>query len=86
MKKLTLVLAAAVTLLFAGCAGVEDKSAGYAKDMIEAINKKDFDKADKVQKEYDEWYESLSEEDQARARAAMTEVAEKVLSETLNED
>ena len=86
MKKLTLVLAAAVTLLFAGCAGVEDKSAGYAKDMIEAINKKDFDKADKVQKEYDEWYESLSEEDQARARAAMAEVAEKVLSETLSED
>ena len=86
MKKLTLVLAAAVTLLFAGCAGVEDKSAGYAKDMIEAINKKDFDKADKVQKEYDEWYESLSEEDQARARAAMAEVAEKALSETLSED
>ena len=86
MKKLTLVLAAAVTLLFAGCAGVEDKSAGYAKDMIEAINERDFDKADKVQKEYDKWYESLSEEDQARARAAMAEVAEKALSETLSED
>lgn len=86
MKKLTLVLVAAVTLLFAGCAGVEDKSAGYAKDMIEAINEKDFDKADKVQKEYDEWYESLSEEDRAKAQAAMAEVAEKVLSETLSED
>ena len=86
MKKLTLVLIAAVSLSIAGCAGVEDKSAGYAKDMIEAINAKDFDKADNIQKEYDRWYEDLSEDDKVRAQAAMAGVVEKMLSENSSED
>ena len=86
MKRLEFILLAVMCISAAGCSGVEDKSAAYAQEMVEAIKAKDFDKAGKIQEEYDKWYESLSDEDRVRAGAAVADVAKDIISNNLKED
>lgn len=86
MKKLEFILLAVMFLSAAGCSGVEDKSAAYALEMVEAVKAKDFDKAGKIQEEYDKWYESLSEEEKARAVDAVADVAKDIISNNLKQD
>lgn len=67
MKKILVI--AAMMAMFVACKSVEEKAKDYQKDMLEAISEGDFEKAEKIGKEAEEWYESLSEEDKAKVDA-----------------
>lgn len=54
MKKILVI--AAMMAMFVACKSVEDKAKDYQKDMLEAISDGDFEKAEKIGKEAEEWY------------------------------
>lgn len=75
MKRLFLILAATLVLFACGNGSkkkaltVEEQAVAYYEQMMNADG--DWDKMDALMEEIEKWYDSLSEEDQEKANAAM---------------
>lgn len=74
MKKVFLTLAAVVAMIsFVACKSVEEKAKDYAKEIEAAYAAEDYEKAEKIEKEAEEWVKGLDSEDQMKVLKAMME-------------
>lgn len=69
MKRIVAVLLS--TCLIASCNSPEDKAEDFYEDMMEALEEQDFDKVLNVFREYDDWYNTLSESEQQEFEEAL---------------
>jgi uncharacterized membrane protein (DUF106 family) len=60
--------------LFGGKPSVEDKAAEFSKNIAKATAAGNFKKLEKLEAEYDEWFDSLSETDQKKAIDAFEKI------------
>lgn len=86
MKKIMILLAAAVMMM--ACAGneVEKKAEQYVQQLLEALVNEDFATVMAVSVEVEEWQKTLSEEDQVKADEAGKAAAEKWVKKNLPEE
>lgn len=81
MKKLFFAAAfvlAGLAMVSCDSNSVETKAVEYAQQISDAMLGGDMEKAEQIQKECDEWFATLSEEDQAKAEKATEEIAAKM--------
>lgn len=81
MKKLLFAAAfvlAGLAMVSCDSNSVETKAVEYAQQISDAMLGGDMEKAEQIQKECDEWFATLSEEDQAKAEKATEEIAAKM--------
>ena len=69
MKKILVI--AAMMAMFVACKSVEEKAKDYAEDIATAFMEGEWSKAEKLAEEAEEWYESLSEEDQVKVMSIL---------------
>ena len=85
MKKVLSVFA--VSALFAlavACSSEPGKKAvSYMEDYLAALKKGDTEKAEKIEKEMDEWSKTLSEEDAKKAEQAVEDWSKEHMAEIL---
>ena len=74
MKKLLFMLIAAVSLTLVSCS-VESKAERYYDKIQAATEDGDFDEANKIEEEFDEWLDGLSREDRKKAKKVFEEKA-----------
>lgn len=81
MKKLLFAAAfvlAGFAMVSCDSNSVETKASEYAQQISDAMLSGDMEKAEQIQQECDEWFATLSEEDQAKAEKAAEEIAAKM--------
>lgn len=59
-----MIAAVACAAFMISCASVQDKAESYAEDYVEAYKSEQFEKANEILKEAEEYSKGLSEEDQ----------------------
>jgi len=76
MKKYLMIALAALSFTLVSCQkSVEDQAIEYAEEMKTAVKEMDFKKAAEINKEYQKWFESLSQEDKEIATKAMINIS-----------
>lgn len=84
MKKIFVIALAALSMTFVSCKkNVEDQAKDYVDQMMEVLKSGDEEKGEAIETEYQKWMESLSEEDQAKAKKVMEDEMMKHLPELL---
>lgn len=84
MKKIFVIALAALSMCFVSCKkNVEDQAKDYVDQMMEVLKSGDEEKGEAIEAEYQKWMESLSEEDQAKAKKVMEDEMMKHLPELL---
>ncbi|MBQ8366176.1 MAG: hypothetical protein IJ442_04655 [Bacteroidaceae bacterium] len=74
MKKLFVLMAACA--MFAACSSPASKAVDYMEDCFEATKAGDYEKAEKLTKEYLEWEKTLTDEEKKEAQEAIEKWAE----------
>ena len=73
MKKLLILITIAICAGFASCTDPIDKARDYREQMNEAIEDGDEERYEEINKEAEEWAESLSSNDRRKVLKAMLE-------------